>query len=101
MKRLIITTWVLFVTHTLTFAQWDLNGNPLLNNNFLGSINQQPLRVRTQNISRMYLNRNIATSVNGQPNVDRTGFLGLGRNLGTPNNWNDVLGNPSGGPHFK
>ncbi|MCG9912345.1 MAG: tail fiber domain-containing protein [Flavobacteriales bacterium] len=98
MKKLILSLTVLILVSNLSFGQWQLTGNPALNNSFLGTFNQQPLRIRTQDISRMYLNRDITTSVNGQPNVDRSGFLGLGRNLGNINNWNDVLGNPSGGP---
>ena len=100
MKKLILIIQFVAYASIANWSQtpWVLDGNPLLNNSFLGSTNQQPLRVRTQNISRMYLNRNISTSVNGQPNIDRNGFMGLGRNYGTINNWNDVAGNPAGGP---
>ena len=101
MKNLILSLTVLILVSNISFGQWQLTGNPAINSSFLGTTNNQPLRIRTNDTLRVFLNRTGFTSVNGQPLVNRTGFLGLGRNLGTPNNWNDVLGNPSCGPHLK
>ncbi|MCG9910419.1 MAG: hypothetical protein MH137_03880, partial [Flavobacteriales bacterium] len=103
MKKLVIISALWGVSLSNVFSQstfatndWGTGGR------FLGFNAGQPantfLPFRTNNINRMALNGNRNTSVNGQPALDRDGYLGLGRNLGSANNWNDVLGNPSGGP---
>jgi hypothetical protein len=51
MKRNFIIVY-LFLTSCSLFAQWGLNGNAIGPTNWLGSLNNQPLLVRTNSIER-------------------------------------------------
>jgi hypothetical protein len=99
MKKLVIISALWGVSLLNVFSQSTAGNNLWGTGRFLGFDGTQPannfLPFRTNNIIRMALNGNRNTSVNGQPALDRNGYLGLGRNLGTANNWNDVTGNPS------
>jgi hypothetical protein len=99
MKKTALTLSAMIIGIYAYNQNWTFPGNPGTPESKLGTTNQFPMRVITQNALRMYINPNVTTSVNGQPALARNGFVGIGFNHGiTNNNWNDVLGNPSGGP---
>ena len=47
-----IFTLAMVLTSTYVFAQWQTFGNAVLPGQFLGSTNNQPLNIRTNNIPR-------------------------------------------------
>jgi len=57
MKKIIYITVFLFLSYGAQ-AQWSLSGNAAVSTNFLGTTNSQALRMRVNNVSRMFLNTN-------------------------------------------
>lgn len=109
-----ITHFKLFATFALAigvnysaFCQtttWQTNGNIVTPGQYLGSQNNQPLDVRTDNTHRLRIMPSGTTSINNYP-IDHDGFVGMSTN---PNFFNLVepfsllhlngQGNGSAGP---
>ena len=61
---------------------WQLGGNPLvpLNaaNNIFGTQGNLPIRTITNNTQRMHINQTLNYNINGQGNLPKDGFIGIG-----------------------
>jgi hypothetical protein len=83
-KQLLL--FALVLCSSSIFAQWFTSGNNLsTGTEWLGSITNFPLNIRTNNTNRMKLNGNINYAINNLPAQNRDGYLLLGRN-------NDLMG---------
>jgi hypothetical protein len=69
---------LLFGVNYSAFCQlnWQTTGNVVTPGQFIGSTNNQPLRIRTNNNQRMHINQS-GTTFNGVPT---DGYIGIGFN---------------------
>ena len=77
------------LTSSSTFAQWGLNGSPIGPTNWLGSTNNQPLKINTNSINRAHINPNRVETIGGYT-INANGFMGLGENSVAPAHPNGV-----------
>jgi hypothetical protein len=77
-------------------AQWLLTGNTPSTTQFLGTINNESLRIRTNNQLRMKLNPTINYQVNGLLPGARNGFLLLGQDVPSMNTGINIYNAGSG-----
>ena len=70
-----------------TVPYWKLGGNPPApgpvdavgaGNNIFGTVGNFPLRTITNNTQRMHINQTLNYNINGQGNLPKDGFIGIG-----------------------
>ncbi len=77
MKRIILSLGAVLLGTSAFSQYWNDNGNIVASGQFLGSQNNQPLQIRTNNINRLKLNGNLSYTIDGY-NDTRNGYLLIG-----------------------
>ena len=76
--RILIITAVFISTFACQAQDWNTTGNNTVGSDWLGTINNQPIPFRTNNVERMRLYPSQTSTINGFT-VDQTGYLLLSR----------------------